>query len=102
MGDKSRAPSAKGHHNSMIDPDMTEEEAVAGMPEGAGLSHEQMNVVGQPARPEYAGLWQRYRRAAAPAPRALGIPLTTSPNGRATLNALRRSDERLTPTAANA
>ncbi|WP_141909246.1 hypothetical protein [Micromonospora sp. A202] len=28
----------------MIDPDMTEEEAVAaGMPERAGLSHEQMN-----------------------------------------------------------
>ncbi|NYH40795.1 hypothetical protein HNR22_000522 [Micromonospora jinlongensis] len=76
MGDKSREPSANGHHNSMIDPpddrvrptsapmDMTEEEAVAaGMPEWAGISHEQMNVVGQPARPEYA--------------RALGIPLTT-------------------------
>ncbi|MEU8408313.1 NmrA/HSCARG family protein [Micromonospora sp. NPDC048842] len=45
-------------------PDMTEEEAVAaGMPEWAGISHEQMNVVGQPARPEYA--------------RALGIPVTT-------------------------
>ncbi|MET7963988.1 NmrA family NAD(P)-binding protein [Micromonospora zamorensis] len=45
-------------------PDMSEEEAVAaGMPEWAGISHEQMNVVGQPARPEYA--------------RALGIPLTT-------------------------
>ncbi|WP_433270132.1 NmrA family NAD(P)-binding protein [Micromonospora vinacea] len=45
-------------------PDMTEEEAVAaGMPEWAGISHEQMNVVGQPARPEYA--------------RALGIPLTS-------------------------
>ncbi|MEU1646322.1 hypothetical protein [Micromonospora zamorensis] len=87
----------------MIDPDMTEEEAVAaGMPERAGLSHEQMNVVGQPARPEYAGLWQRYRRVAAPAPRAFGIPSRLSPNGRATLNALRRSDERLTPTAANA
>ncbi|WP_410818438.1 NmrA family NAD(P)-binding protein [Micromonospora sp. 050-3] len=45
-------------------PDMTEEEAVAaGMPEWAGISHDLMNVAGQPARPEYA--------------RALGIPLTT-------------------------
>ncbi|WP_030490990.1 NmrA/HSCARG family protein [Micromonospora chokoriensis] len=45
-------------------PDMTEEEAVAaGMPEWAGVSHEQMNAIGQPARPEFA--------------RALGIPLTT-------------------------
>ncbi|WCN84299.1 NmrA family NAD(P)-binding protein [Micromonospora sp. LH3U1] len=45
-------------------PDMTEEEAVAaGMPQWAGISHEQLNVTGQPARPEYA--------------RALGIPLTT-------------------------
>ncbi|MFF0153456.1 NmrA family NAD(P)-binding protein [Micromonospora sp. NPDC005203] len=45
-------------------PDMTEEEAIAaGMPEFAAISHEQMNVVGQPARPEYA--------------QALGIPLTT-------------------------
>ncbi|WP_430501670.1 NmrA/HSCARG family protein [Micromonospora trifolii] len=45
-------------------PDMTEEEAIAaGMPEWAGVSHEQRNVVTQPARPEYA--------------RALGIPLTT-------------------------
>ncbi|GAA1011840.1 hypothetical protein Aple_013400 [Acrocarpospora pleiomorpha] len=45
-------------------PDMTEEEAIAaGMPTWAGLSHELMNVAGQPARPEYA--------------RALGIPLTT-------------------------
>ncbi|MEK8103927.1 NmrA family NAD(P)-binding protein [Micromonospora sp. M12] len=45
-------------------PDMTEEEAVAaGMPVWAGISHEQMNVVGHPARPEYA--------------RDLGIPLTT-------------------------
>ncbi|RZT79685.1 uncharacterized protein YbjT (DUF2867 family) [Micromonospora violae] len=45
-------------------PDMTEEEAVAaGMPTWAGISHEQMNVAGQPARPEYA--------------RALGIPLTS-------------------------
>ncbi|XVQ83591.1 NmrA/HSCARG family protein [Microbispora siamensis] len=45
-------------------PDMTMEEAVAaGMP-GAGVtSHEFIDVVGQPARPEYA--------------RALGIPLTT-------------------------
>ncbi|MCG5469476.1 NmrA/HSCARG family protein [Micromonospora sp. LAH09] len=45
-------------------PDMTEEEAIAaGMPEWAGVSHEQRNVFTQPARPEYA--------------RALGIPLTT-------------------------
>ncbi|MET8003693.1 NmrA family NAD(P)-binding protein [Nonomuraea glycinis] len=45
-------------------PDMTEEEAIAaGMPVWAGISHEHMNVAGQPARPEYA--------------RALGIPLTT-------------------------
>ncbi|MFF3869537.1 NmrA family NAD(P)-binding protein [Micromonospora sp. NPDC001898] len=45
-------------------PDMTEEEAIAaGMPEWAGISHELMNVAGQPARPEYA--------------RALGVPLTT-------------------------
>lgn len=44
-------------------PDMTEQEATAaGMP-GMGASHERINVVGQPARPEYA--------------RALGIPLTT-------------------------
>ncbi|MEV4360878.1 NmrA family NAD(P)-binding protein [Nonomuraea sp. NPDC049625] len=45
-------------------PDMTVEEAVAaGMP-GYGVdSHEFLNVVGQPARPEYA--------------RALGLPLTT-------------------------
>lgn len=44
-------------------PDMTEEEATAaGMP-GMGASHERMNVVGQPARPEYA--------------QALGIPLTS-------------------------
>ncbi|MDQ7907174.1 NmrA/HSCARG family protein [Phytohabitans sp. ZYX-F-186] len=44
-------------------PDMTEEEAIAaGMPAWAGLSHELMNVAGQPARPEYA--------------RALDIPLT--------------------------
>ncbi|MFD7715166.1 NmrA family NAD(P)-binding protein [Streptomyces sp. NPDC059814] len=44
-------------------PDMTEQEAsAAGMP-GMGASHERINVVGQPARPEYA--------------RALGIPLTT-------------------------
>ncbi|MFF1924681.1 NmrA family NAD(P)-binding protein [Streptomyces sp. NPDC058221] len=43
-------------------PDMTEEEATAaGMP-GMGASHERMNVVGQPARPEFA--------------RTLGIPLT--------------------------
>ncbi|MCG5443883.1 NmrA family NAD(P)-binding protein [Micromonospora sp. NIE79] len=48
----------------LIAPNMTEEDAVAaGMPEWAGTSHEQMNVAGQPARPEYA--------------RALGIPLTT-------------------------
>ncbi|WP_214104719.1 NmrA/HSCARG family protein [Acrocarpospora catenulata] len=45
-------------------PDMTEEEAIAaGMPVWAGVSHELMNVAGQPARPEFA--------------RALGIPLTT-------------------------
>ncbi|MEV4753225.1 NmrA/HSCARG family protein [Streptosporangium sp. NPDC049248] len=45
-------------------PDMTEEEAIAaGMPVWAGISHEHMNVAGQPARPEYA--------------RALGIPLTS-------------------------
>jgi len=45
-------------------PDMTMEEAVAaGMP-GAGItSHEFIDTIGQPARPEYA--------------RALGIPLTT-------------------------
>lgn len=44
-------------------PDMTEQEATAaGMP-GMGASHERMNVVGQPARPEYA--------------RSLGIPLTS-------------------------
>ncbi|WP_066947504.1 NmrA family NAD(P)-binding protein [Streptomyces lushanensis] len=44
-------------------PDMTVEEALAaGMP-GMGASHEWMNVVGQPARPEYA--------------RDLGIPLTS-------------------------
>ncbi|MFD5035457.1 NmrA family NAD(P)-binding protein [Streptomyces sp. NPDC058405] len=44
-------------------PDMTEEEATAaGMP-GMGASHERMNVVGQPARPEYT--------------QALGIPLTS-------------------------
>lgn len=44
-------------------PDMTEQEATAaGMP-GMGASHERINVVGQPARPEFA--------------RALGIPLTT-------------------------
>ncbi|OZM72463.1 NmrA family protein [Amycolatopsis antarctica] len=43
-------------------PDMTEAEATAaGMP-GMGAAHELMNVVGQPARPEYA--------------RALGIPTT--------------------------
>ncbi|PZG12739.1 NmrA family NAD(P)-binding protein [Nonomuraea aridisoli] len=45
-------------------PDMTLEEAVAaGMPGPGVTSHEFLNVVGQPARPEYA--------------RALGIPLTT-------------------------
>ncbi|WP_327000358.1 NmrA/HSCARG family protein [Dactylosporangium sp. NBC_01737] len=45
-------------------PDMTEEEAVAaGMPVWAGVSHERINVTGQPARPEDA--------------RALGIPLTS-------------------------
>ncbi|MDX3108879.1 NmrA family NAD(P)-binding protein [Nonomuraea angiospora] len=45
-------------------PDMTVEEAVAaGMPGYAVDSHEFLNVVGQPARPEYA--------------RALGLPLTT-------------------------
>jgi uncharacterized protein YbjT (DUF2867 family) len=44
-------------------PDMTLEEATAaGMP-AAGASHERMNVVGQPARPQYA--------------QALGIPLTS-------------------------
>ncbi|MFD0021345.1 NmrA/HSCARG family protein [Streptomyces sp. NPDC058382] len=44
-------------------PVMTEQQATAaGMP-GMGASHERLNVVGQPARPEYA--------------RALGIPLTT-------------------------
>ncbi|WP_404198260.1 NmrA family NAD(P)-binding protein [Streptomyces tauricus] len=43
-------------------PDMTEEEALAaGMPP-MGASHERLNVVGQPGRPEYAT--------------ALGIPLT--------------------------
>lgn len=43
-------------------PDLTEEEALAaGMP-AMGAAHARMNVVGQPARPEYA--------------RALGIPLT--------------------------
>ncbi|MET7668238.1 NmrA family NAD(P)-binding protein [Micromonospora luteifusca] len=60
-------------------PDMTEEEAVAaGMPEWASISHEQMNVVGQPARPEYA--------------RALGIPLTTFAEW--TREALRESSQR--------
>ncbi|MEV4175388.1 NmrA family NAD(P)-binding protein [Nonomuraea sp. NPDC049709] len=45
-------------------PDMTTEEAVeAGMPGPGVLAHEFLNVVGQPARPEYA--------------RAFGIPLTT-------------------------
>ncbi|MFD1544309.1 NmrA family NAD(P)-binding protein [Nonomuraea guangzhouensis] len=45
-------------------PDMTTEEAVAaGMPGMGVTSHEFLNVVGQPARPEYA--------------RAFGIPLTT-------------------------
>ncbi|MFC5000563.1 NmrA/HSCARG family protein [Dactylosporangium cerinum] len=45
-------------------PDLTEPEAVAaGMPVWAGVSHERINVTGQPARPEFA--------------RALGIPLTT-------------------------
>ncbi|MET7424290.1 NmrA family NAD(P)-binding protein [Dactylosporangium sp. NPDC005555] len=45
-------------------PDMTEAQAIAaGMPPWAGVSHERINVTGQPARPEYA--------------RALGIPLTT-------------------------
>jgi len=44
-------------------PDMTEQEALAaGMP-GMGASHEWLNVVGQPARPQYA--------------RDLGIPLTS-------------------------
>ncbi|AWS44464.1 NmrA/HSCARG family protein [Streptosporangium sp. 'caverna'] len=44
-------------------PDMTLEEAIAaGMP-AAGASHERTNVVGQPARPQYA--------------QALGIPLTS-------------------------
>jgi uncharacterized protein YbjT (DUF2867 family) len=47
----------------IVAPDMTEEEAIAaGMPPYAAMSHEFMNVVGQPARPEFA--------------RALGIPLT--------------------------
>ncbi|MEV4509974.1 NmrA family NAD(P)-binding protein [Dactylosporangium sp. NPDC049525] len=45
-------------------PDLTEEEAVAaGMPVWAGVSHERINVAGQPARPQYAT--------------ALGIPLTS-------------------------
>ncbi|MEU6786543.1 NmrA family NAD(P)-binding protein [Nonomuraea angiospora] len=45
-------------------PDLTVEEAVAaGMPGYGADSHEFLNVVGQPARPEYA--------------RALGLPLTT-------------------------
>ncbi|GAB7038619.1 MULTISPECIES: NmrA/HSCARG family protein [Catenuloplanes] len=45
-------------------PDMTEAEALAaGMPPYAALSHEFLNVAGQPARPEFA--------------RALGIPLTS-------------------------
>jgi uncharacterized protein YbjT (DUF2867 family) len=45
-------------------PDLTEQEAVAaGMPVWAGVSHERINVTGQPARPQFA--------------RALGIPLTT-------------------------
>lgn len=45
-------------------PDMTEEEAIAaGMPPYAGLPMELMNLVGQPARPEFA--------------RDLGIPLTS-------------------------
>ncbi|WNV85769.1 NmrA family NAD(P)-binding protein [Umezawaea sp. Da 62-37] len=44
-------------------PDMTEEQALAaGMP-AMGASHERLNQVGQPARPEFA--------------RALGIPLTS-------------------------
>jgi hypothetical protein len=44
-------------------PDMTEQQALAaGMP-AMGASHEWMNVVGQPARPQYA--------------RDLGIPLTS-------------------------
>jgi hypothetical protein len=43
---------------------MTVREALAaGMPEYAVTSHEFLNVVGQPARPEHA--------------RALGIPLTS-------------------------
>lgn len=43
-------------------PDMSEEEAfAAGMP-AMGAGHAMMNVVGQPARPEFA--------------RALGLPLT--------------------------
>ncbi|WP_131738975.1 NmrA family NAD(P)-binding protein [Actinomadura roseirufa] len=47
---------------SLAAPDMTEEEALAaGMPP-MGASHEWLNVVGQPARPQYA--------------RDLGIPLT--------------------------
>lgn len=45
-------------------PDLTEAEAVAaGMPVWAGVSHERINVTGQPADPRYA--------------RELGIPLTT-------------------------
>ncbi|MEU3184054.1 NmrA/HSCARG family protein [Streptomyces sp. NPDC006923] len=44
-------------------PEMTLEEAVAAGLPPAGVSHEWMNVVGQPARPRYA--------------RALGIPLTS-------------------------
>ncbi|MFI5934686.1 NmrA family NAD(P)-binding protein [Actinoplanes sp. NPDC051494] len=45
-------------------PDMTEQEALAaGMPEYGAISHELMNVAGQPARPEFA--------------RALGIPVTS-------------------------
>jgi uncharacterized protein YbjT (DUF2867 family) len=53
--------SALGTHLSA--PDMTEQEALAaGMP-AMGASHEWMNVVGQPARPQYA--------------RDLGLPLTS-------------------------
>ncbi|NJP88263.1 NmrA/HSCARG family protein [Nonomuraea sp. FMUSA5-5] len=45
-------------------PDLTMEEAIAaGMPGPGVMSHEFINVAGQPARPEYA--------------RALGLPLTT-------------------------
>lgn len=44
-------------------PDMTEEEAVAAGMRAMGASHEWLNVVGQPARPQYA--------------RDLGIPLTS-------------------------